>query len=268
MKKLIGITASQNAVRGAVTLALLLAVLLISAQPAAAQQFVYKGHDMTYPNIQMELWVTPGASDATGTIYVGNYNYLVKGRFSGNSLAGTASTAGGNAGAVVAVSVPVAGNLSGRLGVGTILVRTGPMPFNRPIALSFVLYPAGGAAAAPPSPPPPPPPSLPATAHLTGVTGFGYTKVFMTLDLTLRGSSYYVTGTLFVNQLNPTLQQTLSVSGVLTPGVEGALAVTGANAGDSPRFAATLHTPGLRLDGLITGIPSLHITHLYVGGAH
>jgi hypothetical protein len=100
------------------------------------------------------------------------------------------------------------------------------------------------------------------------VTGFGYTRVFLTLDLTLSGSSYNVSGTLFVNQVNPTLQQTLGVSGVLTPGVEGVLAIAGANAGDSPRFVATLSNPGLHVNGLITGIPSLHITQLYVGALH
>jgi hypothetical protein len=71
---------------------------------------------------------------------------------------------------------------------------------------------------------------------------------------------------MFVNQIRPSLvQRTLTISGVLTPGVQGQLAVSGAFPGDNPNFSAALN--GRRFEGLITGIPSLSITRLYVGAS-
>jgi hypothetical protein len=230
-----------------------------------AQQFHYHGVSTRYPNINMELIITTSYADATGTIYVGAYRYPVKGTFSGGTFSATATYNVGPA----FFSAFVNGGLSGgALGVGTITAST-TVAFNGPpLNLTFDLFPSGRSAAARPAAPspPPPPPALPASLHLNGVVSFGYTKAWLTLNFTLRGSSYVVNGTMFVNQIRPSLvQRTLTISGVLTPGVQGQLAVSGAFPGDNPNFSAALN--GRRFEGLITGIPSLSITRLYVGAS-
>jgi len=251
--------------RGTIGAALLFAVIQFTALTASAQQFIYHGRDATYPNINMELRITrtAGPWDATGSIYVGSYTYLVKGTLSGNSMVATAVSVGSRA----LYRTGVNGTLSGALGSGTLTVTTGPMVFNGPgLNLRFVLTPAGAPGPVAANPAPTVATSLPQTLHLTGGTGFGYTRVTLTLDLVLRGSSYQVNGTLFVNQIQPVVvQRTLQISGTLTPGVQGALAVSGASPGDTPNFTATLGQRGAPLQGLITGIPSLSITRLYVG---
>lgn len=230
--------------------------------PAIAQQFQYHGVSTQYPQIHMELTITTRYADATGMIYDGNYRYPVKGTFSNGALSAMTDYVTRS----ISYSAPVSGGLSGGpLGTGRITAFA-HVAFNGPVlSLTFDLQPnSAPPAASSAQPAPTSAPTPPSVMRLNGSVGFGYTRASLALNMTLKGSSYLVSGTMVVNQIRPSLlQRTLTISGVLTPGVPGQLSISGAFPGDNPAFSATLS--GRRFEGLITGIPSLDITHLFIG---
>jgi len=254
-----------NAGRATVTLAVLLGAGTLAAVPAAAYpEYVYKATAAGHPNITMNLTITDvkGINVATGSIYLGNILFTVSGDLAGSALnAGATIYRPGVA--VLSTPVPVIGTLKGALGTGAIDVMTGYLDFNGGyLELSFALEPVP-----PPAPAPKPaPPVLPDSVHMTGSTGFGYTVVTLRLDLSLKGTAYDVSGTLSVSQQvgKTDSVSTFPVSAVLTPGVEGKLTVTGAPAGDSPDFNGTIGATGTTFTSLLTGLPTLGITGLYI----
>lgn len=258
--------------RAVVTLTLLSA-LSLCVRSAAAAQYVYSGRDASYSNILMEVYITPtpAGADVTGTVKCGNVLMLLRGALLGSILSANITyqqTAG------VAAVAGVVGSLNGTLGTGILNVATGAVDINgRTVTMSFSLVPANpNPAVYPGSPAPytPPSPALPSALHLTGGTSFGYSRVALNLDLTLKGSSaYLISGTINVNQLvlkrfSPprTVQATLRVSGLLTPGGTGALDVIGTPSGSFPHFVGRLSSSGAQFQGFLSGIPSLGITGL------
>jgi len=224
--------------------------------------FLYTGSAAMHPNIKMDLYLTAmaGTYDATGTIEVGSFHAQVKGTLAAGALNATVAYALQYSG--TAARVMAAGKLGGAMGAGMLSVSTGPVLVGQSSQpLSFTLYPVHA-----PSPPPPPPALLlPATRSLAGEVAFGYTKLALALELKLNGASYEITGSIKVNQIKPTVvQAALGVSGALTPGVQGELTITGAPAGSTPRFTGTLGPLGAPFQGLLSGIPKLLITGLYV----
>jgi hypothetical protein len=261
--------------QSAITFALLLGAS--SLTPIFANpEFVYSGHDMTYPQIQINLTITEvkGAYDVTGTIRDGNYLSIMKtGMFAGSTLSGEMAYTPPYSVPAVA---PITGTLKGTLGSGSLTVAAGWIYFaNAWRMIDGTLY-----AVAPPqppspvTPPPPPPVKLPSAVHMTGGTGFGYTSVTLTLDTRLNGAVYDVTGTIFVKEyINCALvpnctphyvDTTLGVSGVLTPGLRGNLSVSGAPAGNSPSYNGTIGADGTNFQSFLSGLPTLGITGLYI----
>ena len=113
---------------------------------------------------------------------------------------------------------------------------------------------------------------------MTGGTGFGYTSVTLTLDLALKGASYDLTGSILVKQYFPCIplvpycsphyvDTTLGLSGVLTPGVQGNINVSGAPAGNSPSYNGTIGSDGRTFQSFLKGLPTLGITGLYINAS-
>jgi hypothetical protein len=247
---------------GALCLVLLLGICEVTPL-AANPQYRYRGHDTTYPNIMIDLFLTDigGRYDVTGTVYVANFMANVTGILAGGGLSANLSYPLGSAARGITT---MTGTLSGSPGIGTLYVSTDYVDINGAIVkLSFVLPPPGSA-----GPPPVGTPhsiALPSNLHLTGDSRFGYTVVSLSLDLTLRGSVYEARGNLVVNQIRPTVvRTTLGVAGTLPRRVMSTLTVYGAPPGSNPVFTGTLDPLSGTFNGRLSGIPALLITGLYI----
>ncbi len=241
------------------------------ATPASAEQYFYKGHDATYPNIQMELYITKASGpgyDATGSIYVGNIRYQVKGTFSGTSLSATVAYPLQYSG--TAARVPVTGSLSGgALGRSTLSASTGNVLISgKYYMLKFMLTPPATVPVPVPVPGPRPGPApAPTVAQdFRGSASFGFTKVELLMHFQPNGTAYRVSGQATVHSVRPRDQTTvLRIAGAYSPGsVPARMTVTGAPPapGTNPLLTCTLH--GKTLNCQMTGMPALGITNLYI----
>jgi len=117
--------------------------------------------------------------------------------------------------------------------------------------------------------------SKPRSMHMTGATGFGYTVVVLTLDFALEqnNTAYSLSGTILVKRevlvgSKMELEETtLTVSGVLSPGVEGSLTVSGAPPGNNPEYSGTIASGYASYTSFLSGIPSLGITGLFINAS-
>lgn len=251
-----------QSLRPAMAAALLLGAGSLFANP----EYVYSGRDATYSQIITNLTITQVSTgyDVTGNIRVGNCLVYVAGTFAGTTV--TAEATFSLPYSVTAVT-NITGRLTGALGVGSIDLATGPIYLcNSYYYVSSMMYPVKPPTTTKTAPPPV---ALPASVHMTGSTGFGYTVVTLTLNTTLKGSSYEVTGTMEVRQevTSPKVEYyttTMTVSGVLTPGVQGVLTISGAPANNTPHYSGTIAADGTSFSSLLTGLPTLGITGLYI----
>ncbi len=265
----------------AIPLALLLGAS--SLTPLFANpEYLYSGHDTANPQIMISLTITgvSGGYDVTGTIRDGNYYAIVTGSLAGSRLTALAEYKGSSSTIEFA---NVTGTLFGNLGSGVLSISTGPILFNVTYAavsgmLTFVAPPPTSTT----TPPQPPKPVLPASVHMSGGTGFGYTSVQLTLNTTLNGSSYDVTGTIVVTRQSlscppltslcrspqpVTTTNVLDVSGVLTPGVQGVLNISDAPSGNSAHYTGTIASDGTAFSSFLSGLPTLGITGLYINAS-
>jgi len=255
----------KNAKR--ITFALLMGATTLTPL-SAATQYLYSGHDTTFPTVQYRLTITETGAGfkVAGSVYDGRGSSLIDGAGAGSGFAATASYNNGYQNVTIAIYGALNG---GAMGIGTIGVYSpSQILFNGQfVPIYATLSPV------PPSTSTTPPPTtivLPASVHMSGGTGFGYTTVTITLDNTLKGSFYEVSGMVVVktemikSSGNTIEETTLGVSGVLTPGVTGDLALSGVPSGNKPSYTATIAADGTSFTSFLSGLPTLSITGLYL----
>jgi hypothetical protein len=237
---------------------------------AAQTQYLYSGQDTQpgYANVQYRITITETGAGfkVAGSVYDGRGGSPIDGAGAGNGFAAQANYTNG----YQTVTIMIYGQLNGgTMGTGTIGVYSpSPILFNGQfVPIYATLYPVP----APSNPPTPKPPVLPTNVHMSGGAGFGYTTVTISLNNTLKGSAYEVSGTILVKTeilkqgAAPSyVETTLVVSGLLTPGVEGSLTLSGVPAGNNPSFTGTIAASGTAFSSLLSGLPTLGITGLYL----
>src|ERR1700733_10051145 len=150
---------------------------------AAQTQYLYSGQDTQpgYANVQYRITITETGAGfkVAGSVYDGRGGSPIDGAGAGNGFAAQANYTNG----YQTVTIMIYGQLNGgTMGTGTIGVYSpSPILFNGQfVPIYATLYPVP----APSSTPTSKPPVLPSNVHMSGVTGFGYTTVTISLNST------------------------------------------------------------------------------------